>query len=358
MATYFPPTENLPIFDSAVFEAANSVGISAAEAAALYLKRTGVATSIASSTSFSAEVAATSWTSLNSGATNFHFDNLAGNLAPLIIRNQSTGFDTIYRQLGTTNSHIFQTNGTGTTNLTLSNTANTFGTLGIASQGNLSFSSTNPIISSSSTTNNLRLQGGTGQGIAFLVDAGTTTALTLETTGVLTCNSTLRAIASGTSGFTIQNRSGNTGGLVVLNSDTGSDLFIRQTGARSIIHQVNSVTQLTISSTAVTFVNQTLSTPGAVITAGLTLALPLQDLYFITAAGAITITLPTNAAAYTGSRITFRRTAAGGIITVGQTGGASALQAAGTTTTAVSVAIAAATVTFEFVSNGTLWCQL
>ena len=42
MATYFPPTEDLPIFDSAVFGAANSEGISAAEVAAQYLKRTGV----------------------------------------------------------------------------------------------------------------------------------------------------------------------------------------------------------------------------------------------------------------------------------------------------------------------------
>ena len=358
MSAYEPPTAIYPIFDSLAFQTPNEASLTIAEADQRYLARQNVATSVATATSFSSEVAATSWTSLNTGATNFHLDNLAGNLAPLIIRNQSTGFDTIYRQLGTTNSHIFQTNGTGTTNLTLSNTANTFGTLGIASQGNLSFSSVSPIITSSSTTNNLRLQGGVGQGVAFLVDGGSLNALSLETTGVLTCNSTLRAIATGTAGLTIQNRSGNTGGLVVLNSDTGSDLYIRQVGTRSIIQQVNSITQITTTSNATTFVNQTLSTPGAVITGTITLALPLQDLYFITAAGAITVSLPTNASAYTGSRIVFRRTAAGGIITVNQTGGASALQAAGSTTTATSVSIAAATVTFEFVSNGTLWCQL
>ena len=358
MASYEPPTDIYPIFDSLAFQTPNSASLTIAEADQRYLARQNVATSVATATSFSAEVAATSWTSLNSGATNFHFDNLAGNLAPLLIRNQSTGFDIFYRQLGTTNSHIFQTNGTGTTNLTLSNTANTFGTLGISSQGNLSFSSTNPIISSSSTTNNLRLQGGVGQGIGFLVNGGATTALTLENNGVLTCNTTLRAIASGSSGLTIQNRSGNTGGLIVLNSDTGSDLIIRQAGTRSVITEVNSVTQITTTSNSTTFTNQTQSTIGATITANITLALPLQDLYFITAAGAITLALPTNAAAYSGSRLTFRRTAAGGIITVSQTGGASALQAAGSTTTATSVAIAAITVTFEFVSNGTLWCQL
>jgi hypothetical protein len=358
MASYEPPTDIYPIFDSLAFQTPNSASLTIAEGDQRYLARQNVATSVATATSFSAEVAATSWTSLNTGATNFHIDNLSGNLAPLIIRNQSTGFDTIYRQLGTTNSHIFQTNGAGTINLTLSNTANTFGTLGIASQGNLTFSAVSPIISSSSTTNNLRLQGGVGQGVAFLVNGGSLNALSLETTGILTCNSTLRAIATGTAGLTIQNRSGNTGGLIVLNSDTSSDLIIRQLGTRSIITEVNSVTQITTTSSATTFVNQTLSTPGAVITANVTLALPLQNLYFITAAGAITVTLPTNAAAYSGSRLTFRRTVAGGIITVGQTGGASALQAAGTTTTAVSVSIAALTVTFEFVSNGTLWCQL
>lgn len=476
MASYFPPTEDLPIFDSAVFSEPNTTGISAAEAAAKYLARTGVATSIASSTTFSAEVGATSFTSLNSGATNFHFDNLPGNLAPLIIRNQSTGFDTIYRQLGTTNSHIFQTNGAGTTNLTLSNTANTFGTLGLTSQGNLSFTNAAPIISSTSITNNLRLQGGVGQGVAFLVDGGALNALSLETTGVLTCNSTLRAIATGTAGLTIQNRSGNTGGLVALNSDTSSDLIFRQAGTtRSLIFQTNTAgtTNMTLSNTlntsslpllasfaaagnasriieavdttsgnrlalipsttngnlgpmclagdtqivsttggagnsilsimpwtnttvgirmtgtqltigaggtasvaptsaiifnanpgnatmngTYTVASQMLWTPGATITATGSLATTMSNMYFITAAGAITITLPTAGARYTGTYATFRRTAAGGIITINETGGASTFLAAGSTTAAASVSIAAATVSFEFVCNGTLWCQL
>lgn len=243
MASYEPPTEIDPIFNSLAFQSPNNVSITKADADLLYLARTGVATSIATTTSFSGqgsftgEVAATSWTSLNSGAVNFHIDNLAGNGAPLVIRNQSTGFDTFYRQFGTTKSHIFTTNNAVTTNLTLSNTMNT-------------------------------------------------------------------------------------------------------------------------SALPFTFSKQSLSTPGAVITATVSLALPLNDIYFITAAGAITVSLPTNAAAYSGSHLTFRRTATGGIITVDQTGGASALQPAGSTTTATTVSIAAATVTFEFISNGTLWCQL
>jgi len=124
-AYYEPPTEIDPIFNSLAFRGANDAALTIAEGDERYLARQNVATSVATATSFSAEVAATSWTSLNSGATNFHLDNLAGNNAPLIIRNQRTDQNTFYRQLGTTNSHIFQTNGAATTNLTLSNTLNT-----------------------------------------------------------------------------------------------------------------------------------------------------------------------------------------------------------------------------------------
>jgi len=125
MSAYEPPTEIDPIFNSLAFQAPNNDSLTVAEADERYLARQNTATSIASSTTFSAEVAATSFTSLSSGATNFHLDNLAGNAAPLIIRNQRTDQNTIYRQLGTTNSHVFQTNGAATTNLTLSNTLNT-----------------------------------------------------------------------------------------------------------------------------------------------------------------------------------------------------------------------------------------
>jgi len=51
MSGYFPPTANLPTFDSSVFNE-DDAGISANEANLLFLKRTGVATSVASSTSF------------------------------------------------------------------------------------------------------------------------------------------------------------------------------------------------------------------------------------------------------------------------------------------------------------------
>jgi hypothetical protein len=125
MSAYEPPTEIDPIFNSLAFQTSNDASLTLAEGDQRYLARQNVATSVASATSFSAEVAAPSWTSLNSGATNFHIDNLAGNAAPLIIRNQRTDQHIFYRQLGTTNSHIFQTDGTATTNLTLSKTLNT-----------------------------------------------------------------------------------------------------------------------------------------------------------------------------------------------------------------------------------------
>ena len=125
MSAYEPPTEIDPIFNSLAFQGPNNDSLTTAEADERYLARQNVATSVASATSFSAEVAATSFKSLNSGATNFHIDNLAGNAAPLVIRNQRTDQSIFYRQLGTTNSHIFQTDGVTTTNLTLSNTVNT-----------------------------------------------------------------------------------------------------------------------------------------------------------------------------------------------------------------------------------------
>jgi hypothetical protein len=226
MASYFPPTEDLPIFDSAVFEAANSVGISAAEAAALYLKRTGVATSIATSTSFSNEVAAPSFTSLSSGAAALHLDNLPGNNASLVIRNQRTDKDTIYRQYGTTNSHIFTTDTAAVTNLTLSSTANTFGTIGITNQGNLTLSSANPIINSSNAATDLTIRSGAGRGINIQTDNGTTTVLALASAGQITIPSTIRTPGSGSTGLTLANQASNTGGVLLVNQDTSSDMVL------------------------------------------------------------------------------------------------------------------------------------
>jgi hypothetical protein len=191
--------------------------------------------------------------SANGGSGGFLIQNRGANTGDLILNNLQTASDMFYRQAGTIGSHIFQTNDTGTTNLTLSNTANTFGTLGIANQGNLSFSSTNPIISSSSTTNNLRLQSGVGQGIGFLTNGGTSVPLTLESSGQATFNSTIRGLGSGSTGLTVSNRLGNIGGLVLINQDTGSDFYIRQAGTtKSMFFQNNTsaTNMLTLTNTA------------------------------------------------------------------------------------------------------------
>lgn len=348
MSAYEPPTAIYPIFDSLAFQTPNDASLTIAEGDERYLARKNVATSVATATSFSAEVAAISWTSLNSGATNFHLDNLAGNNAPLIIRNQRTDQNIFYRQLGTTNSHIFQTNGAGTTNLTLSNTANTFSSVptvvnvtaaGAAVQAFSvrDLTSTQGVVTTPYCTLNF---------LNPMTALGDCQVLAGSVAFINTVNLVLATWSSTTCGIRITPTQVNIGAGGTTNiTPTSGILFNSSAGNATVTGNM-------------TFSRQILSTPGAVISGTVTLALPLNNMYFITAAGAITVTLPTNAAAYTGSRIVFRRTAAGGIITVDQTGGALALIAAGSVAAASSVSIAAATVTFEFVSNGTFWCEL
>ena len=56
MADYFPPTENLPSFNSSVFYTDTGAGISQAQADLLYLGRTGTPNSVASATSFAGSI--------------------------------------------------------------------------------------------------------------------------------------------------------------------------------------------------------------------------------------------------------------------------------------------------------------
>lgn len=56
MADYFPPSENLPIFDVSVFRTTNDNVITQEEADRLYLSRQGTASSLATSTSFQGSV--------------------------------------------------------------------------------------------------------------------------------------------------------------------------------------------------------------------------------------------------------------------------------------------------------------
>jgi hypothetical protein len=203
-AYYEPPTEIDPIFNSLAFQTSNDASLTLAEADLRYLARQNVATSVASATSFTGEVAAPSWTSISSGATTFHLDNLPGNNASLVIRNQRTDKDTIYRQLGTTNSHIFQTDGTTTTNLTLSKTLNT---------------SSLPLNMSNQQINDV---------------------------------AALTSLNSPTASMTISNSANNTGGMVIQNANTASNIRYNQFGtSASHIFSTNNTatTNLTLSNT-------------------------------------------------------------------------------------------------------------
>lgn len=65
MADYFPPSENLPIFDVSVFRSTNDNVITQEEADRLYLSRLGTASSLATSTSFQGAISTTGNLTLN-----------------------------------------------------------------------------------------------------------------------------------------------------------------------------------------------------------------------------------------------------------------------------------------------------
>jgi hypothetical protein len=348
------------------FFASNTQNITLAYANANYLKRVGIAVSVASSTTFSGgEVGGKSFTSLSSGATIFHLDNLPGNDASLVIRNQNPNHNLFYRQFGTTNSHIFTTNGSATTNLTLSNALNT-SNLPLSVIGDVSLTGNiidTSALNISSTTGTIQLQANSGTA-SF--------GLQIETDGTSTFHSVIRSIGGTARGINIENRSANSGGLGLKNLNTASNIVYQQSGTtNSHIFSTNgtATTNLTLSNTMntsgipFTFSRQTLSTPGTDISGTVALSPPLNNLYFITATGAITISLPTVGATYIGTRLTFRRVVAGGIITINVTGGASTIfptgqPTAGTPSPIPATALSATTVSAEFLCNGSFWLQL
>lgn len=65
MSDYFPPSENLPIFDVSVFRSTNDNVITQEEADRLYLHRNGTASSLATSTSFLGPITTTGNLTLN-----------------------------------------------------------------------------------------------------------------------------------------------------------------------------------------------------------------------------------------------------------------------------------------------------
>lgn len=105
---------------------------------------------------------------------------------------------------------------------------------------------------------------------------------------------------------------------------------------------------------------QILTSLGPEITGTVTLALPLKQVYLITATGVTTVSLPRASSDFRGSRILFRRTATSvNILTFQQADGLVRIQAAGTVnlTSGVTMPGVAYTST-EFLCDGTNWIQL
>ena len=109
-----------------------------------------------------------------------------------------------------------------------------------------------PLISS--TIDDLSLQSPSGKSMVFYVGGGVT-SVNFGSTGIITVPNTLRSVNSGVGiGLTIQNQGTNPGGFILTNTNTASDITISQSGTRSVITQVNGITQVTTTSTATTFV--------------------------------------------------------------------------------------------------------
>jgi len=97
---------------------------------------------------------------------------------------------------------------------------------------------------------------------------------------------------------------------------------------------------------------------GPVITATLTLALPLSQFYSITSAALTTITLPTASATYAGTSIMFKRRTGVLVITINQTGGASVMIPFNSVVVAVSVSMSATMFHCEMFCDGVNWFQM
>lgn len=259
MASYAPPLENLPTFDSIVFsEAANSTGITAAEVAANYLKRVGAPTSVATTTSFS------------------------GNLS-------QTGTNPTISSTSTTSDFVIQTAATGSQMI-------------LKSQGATSFTLNGSIITTPTTS---------------LINAGS--QIIFRTTGT---DANISATTSGTN----------------INVDTNAGL-------------------IKIGATSNTVFGKAMTTlQGADIAGNITLALPLNNFYIVTATAISTITLPnpTSLAVYAGMRVLFRRNVAGLQLNFTTTGGSPVIALTGVVP-GVTVSIAAGVNAVEFISDGFTW---
>lgn len=290
--------------------------------------------------------------------------NDAANVGGIVVSNLNTANDLSFRQSGTTRKIIFQNNGTSTNMLTLENTLNT-SNLPLNIDGDLTITTENPTIKSSSTTSDFKIQGALNRSVFLQTNnAGATiNALQAQPAGGLVVQSSISSITGNNTGFTLSNDTFNTGGIVFQNNNTASDIYIKQAGTRTTYFYNNGASSLALSATVNTSnvpfkAERGLLLNPSNISAGATLGLPLYSFYTLTVVSAVTVTLPTAAAALAGTYVTFRRVAAGNIISLVQTGGAAVFMPLNSVTAAAQLNILAGTVQWSLICNGTYWLQL
>jgi hypothetical protein len=164
--------------------------------------------------------------------------------AGILIENAYTASDLIIAQDGNAKNVIIQVD--SNTQLSVSASSTTL-------NKDLILNGANPTISSTNATD-LTIQSATGQGIDFQVN-GATNALKLDSTGEATFYNKIRGLGSSSvDGLKINNQSGNIGNLEINNNNTTSDIVIAQDGnTNKVITKVNSVDQLTVETSLVTF---------------------------------------------------------------------------------------------------------
>jgi len=228
----------------------------------------------------------------------------------------------------------------------------------------LLLSYTAPILRSSSTTNPLVIRSGVGQGLTFQTN-NATDALTIDqsggtTTFAGTITQPFNGILNGGQYLNLRT-TGTDSYISTINAGTNLNLTTA-TGAGAIKIQPQGVQAVNIGpGGATTFYKQIVLTPGANITATVTLATPLNNVYFMSTVGTTpaTITLPNAISAYSGTRILFRRTSGGaGVFTFRTVTGVLDMGAATTLTLGNTVTVSGTQMMTELLCDGAAWWQI
>ena len=107
-----------------------------------------------------------------------------------------------------------------------------------------------------------------------------------------------------------------------------------------------------INTSALTVVNKNIKNVSSNITSNLTLTFPLNDCYFITASGNLTLTLPTPATANTGASVIFYKQNTSNTITLSTS---ALIYPYGSSTGATTATFTGTTSTVQLYTNGTNW---